>query len=583
MQLGELQDANAKKGWKLLQFPPFLLDICNESLVNENGRIPITPKAFLVLAHLVSSAGNLVTKDELLRAVWPNTFVGDAVLKTCIGELRRALQDESKHPRYIETIHRRGYRFVATVVEAPVTHPVAEHPASSFAVPETHYARSGKLNIAYQVFGSGPVDLIFVMGWVSHLEYFWTEPSFARFLRRLGSFARVILFDKRGTGLSDRVPIEHLPTLEERMDDVRAVMQAANSEHAVICGISEGGVLSALFAATYPAKTISLITIGSYAKRLRDDSYPWGVTVEEREVFYKEILERWGGPVGVDERAPSAAHDQRFRDWWATYLRMGASPGAALALTRMNSEIDVRSALSQVRVPTLVLHRTHDRCLSVEEGRYMASLIPGSRFVELPGIDHLPFVGDQEAVLSQIEDFVLGRRPRLQVDRVLATVLVAQFFSPSADAPVLWKEDSRREVEWFRGRRSHFEGNTLVAVFDGPARAVRCAQSLLERVSWSGMTGAVGLHTGECDLAHPTVSGPAVTVASQVAGSSLRGEIRVTNTVRDLTAGSGLDWEEIEAGNEVELPRDLRLAKVKLAVTPAPEPQERLAKSAILA
>ncbi len=274
--------------------------------------------------------------------------------------------------------------------------------------PETKYARSGDLNIAYQVIGDAPLDLVFVMGWVSHLEYFWAEPSFARFLRRLASFSRLIVFDKRGTGLSDRVPINELPTLEQRMDDVRAVLDAVGSERAAICGISEGGPLSALFAATYPEKTAALVMIGTYAKRIRDDNYPWAPTAEAREHFFDEIREHWGGPVGLEERAPSVAADPRFREWWATYLRMGASPGAAVALTKMNAEIDVRHVLSSVRVPTLVLHRTGDLCLKVEEGRYVAELVPGARFVELAGVDHLPFVGDQDAMLDEVEEFLTG-------------------------------------------------------------------------------------------------------------------------------------------------------------------------------
>ncbi len=238
------------------------------------------------------------------------------------------------------------------------------------------YARSGEVNIAYQVIGDGPLDLVFVMGWVSHLEYFWNEPSFARFLRRLASFGRLILFDKRGTGLSDAVPVAELPTLDERLDDLRAVMDAAGSSRAVLVGVSEGGPLCSLFAATYPEKTEALIMFGSYARRMRDADYPWGPTREERDAFLETIVREWGGPVGLDTRGPSRLDDPAFREWWASYLRMGASPGAAVALTRMNAEIDVRDLLPSIQVPTLVLHRTGDQCLKVEEGRYLASRIP---------------------------------------------------------------------------------------------------------------------------------------------------------------------------------------------------------------
>ena len=282
--------------------------------------------------------------------------------------------------------------------ELPLLHlgreAASPHDYAHERAPETMYARSGEVNIAYQVVGDAPLDLVFVMGWVSHMEYFWREPSFARFLRRLASFSRLILFDKRGTGLSDRVPVNRLPTLEQRMEDVRAVLDAVGSERAALCGVSEGGPMCSLFAATYPEKTSALVMLGTYAKRVRGEDYPWAPTPEERRHFFEEIRRDWGGPVGLEARAPSVARDPRFREWWATYLRMGASPGAALALTQMNAEIDVRQVLPSVRVPTLVIHRAEDQCLKVEEGRYVAARIPGARYVELPGRDHLPFVGD---------------------------------------------------------------------------------------------------------------------------------------------------------------------------------------------
>jgi pimeloyl-ACP methyl ester carboxylesterase len=270
------------------------------------------------------------------------------------------------------------------------------------------YAQSGRVNIAYQVVGSGPIDLVFVMGWVSHLEYFWNEPSFARFLTRLASKTRLILFDKRGTGLSDPVPVSELPTIEQRLEDVRAVMHAAGSERAVLLGVSEGGPLCSVFAATYPQMTEALIMIGSYARRLHAPDYPWGPTEEQREAFCRSIIEEWGGPVGIDDRAPSRANDPAFREWWASYLRNAASPGAAVALTRMNGQIDIRDILPTIRVPTLVLHRRGDRCLKVQEGHYLASHIPSATFVALPGDDHLPFVGNQEEILGEVDRFLLG-------------------------------------------------------------------------------------------------------------------------------------------------------------------------------
>jgi pimeloyl-ACP methyl ester carboxylesterase len=531
------------------------LDYANECLWRAGTRIDLTPKAYAVLTQLIAAGGELVTKDRLLEAVWPETFVGDAVLKVCVGQIRRALGDPCRTPRFIETLHRRGYRFIASLDSG--TRP-EEQP---FAAPATHYARSGDVNIAYQVLGDGPLDLIFVNGWISHLEYFWTEPSVAQFLRRLASFSRLILFDKRGTGLSDRVPLSQLPTLEERMDDVRAVMDAVGSERAAICGVSEGGVMSALFAATYPHKTLALIMIAPYAKRIRDETYPWGPTKEQREAFYQEILSNWGGPVGLEERAPSVAHDPHFREWWATYLRMGASPGAAVALTRMNSEIDAREVLKNVRVPALVLHRKHDCCLLVEEGRYVASLMPNSRFVELPGVDHLPFVGDAASILDQMEEFLLGVRLNQEPDRVLATVLHVRFSQHEGfELSKSLADDLRREIAWFRGSQVQLDGAPL-ALFDGPARAIRCACAIAERASWHGVTVAAGLHTGECDFSGAVPSGAAVRVAEKIAQGAAPGEILVSSTVSDLVAGSGI---ELRAGRALEA---LPLFEVRRAST----------------
>jgi serine/threonine protein kinase/DNA-binding winged helix-turn-helix (wHTH) protein len=419
--------------------------------------------------------------------------------------------------------------------------------------PEIHeirYAKSGTVNIAYQVIGDAPLDIVFVMGWVSHLEYFWSEPSFARFLRRLASFARVILFDKRGTGLSDHVPLDQLPTLEERMDDVGAVMEAAGCERAVLCGISEGGPMCSLFAATYPEKTSALVMIGCYARRLKGDGYPWGPTEEERELFFEEIRQHWGGPVGLEERAPSMADDPHFREWWAAYLRHGASPGAALALTKMNTEIDIRHVLPTVRVPTLIIHRTGDPCLNIEEGRYLAQNIPGAKFVELPGVDHLPFVGDQDGIIDEIEEFLTGVRHAPHLDRVLATVLVARV-SADGRADTKWLDlldlhhsFVRKEIELFKGRAVELAGDHLLATFDGPARAIRAACAISDSAARLGVNLRTGLHTGECDAVDHRVSGHAVEVATEIAKQAEAGEVLVSSTVKDLVAGSGISFAE---------------------------------------
>ena len=437
------------------------------------------------------------------------------------------------------------------------------------------YARSGDVNIAYQVIGDAPLDLVFVMGWVSHLEYFWREPSFARFLLRLASFARLILFDKRGTGLSDRVPINELPTLEQRMDDVRAVMDAVGSERAALCGVSEGGPMCSLFAATYPEKTLALVMIGTYAKRIRDDEYPWAPTTEQRQHFFDEMREQWGGPVGLEERAPSVADDPQFREWWATYLRMGASPGAALALTQMNAEIDVRQVLPSIRVPTLVIHRSEDQCLKVEEGRYVAEKIPGAKYVELPGRDHLPFVGDQDAILDEVEEFLTGVRHTLEPDSVLATVLFTHIVGAKEHADRLgesrWEEliqrlraHIRKEIEWFRGREIDMIGDRPLAIFDGPARAIRCARAISEYASRLGIEMQVGLHTGECEIADGKVGGIGAEIGVQVANKAAPGEVIVSSTVKDLVAGSGITFDDKGTHQFPGIPGEWRLFRPNL-------------------
>ncbi|MCL4814726.1 MAG: alpha/beta fold hydrolase [Vicinamibacteraceae bacterium] len=429
------------------------------------------------------------------------------------------------------------------------TPPQASAVAPVFRPPETRYALSGDVNIACQVVGEGPVDLVFVMGWVSHLDCFWTSPLFSRFLLRLASFTRLILFDKRGTGLSDRVA--ELPTLEQRMDDVRAVMEAVGSSRAVLLGVSEGGPMCSLFAATYPEKTLALVTIGTYAKRIWAPDYPWAPTPEERERFLTVIRDQWGGPVGIEDRAPTLAADPEFRAWWSTYLRMGASPGAALQLTRMNAEIDVRQVLPTIRVPTLVLHRVDDRCLRVEEGRYFAARIPGARLVELPGSDHLPFVGDQDAMLDEIEAFVTGGTPAAMTDTLLATVLAFDVCGEGGEGveggSTAFEGLARRDVAWFRGTAAGGEQGSCMAAFDGPARAIRCAMALSVAAQRFGLESRFGLHTGECSLAGGKLGGMAPEIARAVAACARPGEILVSRTVRDLVAGSGLQFAEAGA------------------------------------
>jgi class 3 adenylate cyclase len=442
--------------------------------------------------------------------------------------------------------------------------------------PETYYAKSGNVHIAYQVFGEGPIDLVFVPGVISNLEVSWQNPlGFERFAERLGSFARVIWFDKRGTGLSD--PVEGVPTLEARMDDVRAVMEAAGSERAALMGVSEGGPMTILFAATYPAKTAALILYGTAAKTIRSHDYPWGMTFEDAFRSIEQVEQHWGEADFCDqllrELAPSIADDEDFRRFWRMYLRVGASPATAAALQRMNMEIDVRHVLPATRVPTLVLHRAGSS-VDVEQGRYLGRQIPTAKYVELDGEDHFAWVGDSEAVLREIESFLEELRPAGEPDRVLATVLFTDIVDSTKTAAELGDDDWRRllrehhvlvrnQLTRFRGREVDTAGDGFFATFDGPARAVRCAQAIAGSVRELGLEVRAGLHTGEVELDDDSVRGIAVHIGARVAAAADPGEVLVSSTVKELVAGSGLEFKERGAAELRGLPGEWRLYAVQ--------------------
>jgi class 3 adenylate cyclase len=420
----------------------------------------------------------------------------------------------------------------------------------------TQYARSGGVNIAYQVVGDGAFDLVFAPPWVSHLEEDWEDPMHARFLERLASFSRLIVFDKRGTGMSDRVPDDRLPLLEERMDDMRAVMDAAGSDRAAVFGASEGGNLATLFAASYPERTRALVTFGIFAKRIWSPDYPWAPTPEERAGFFEVIERDWAGLMDISDLAPSIADDPVAAARLARSLRRAARPGAALALARMNTEIDIRSVLPTISVPTLVLHRRGDRDANVEEGRWIASRIPGARFVELDGDDHLPWIGDRDSVVDEIEEFLTGVRGGGEPDRVLATLLFTDIVGSTARAAEVgdraWRDlldrhhaVVRRELERWRGREIDTAGDGFFAAFDGPARALRCATAAVEAVRPLGLAIRAGVHTGECERANGRLRGIAVHIGARVAAQAGAGEVLASSTVKDLVAGSGLAFDDL--------------------------------------
>jgi pimeloyl-ACP methyl ester carboxylesterase len=435
---------------------------------------------------------------------------------------------------------------------------------------DVRYADSDGTRIAYQVVGDGPRDLVLVHGWVTHLELLWEYPPAARAMERLASFARVIHFDKRGTGLSDPVPIDHLPTLEQRMDDVRAVMDAVGSKRATLVGHSEGGPMCALFAATFPQRTERLIIYGGYAARSRSDDYPWAPAPDVREQYYESLRREWGGPVDLDVLAPSRAHDARLRAWWARYLRSAASPSAVVALTRMNTGADIRAILPTISVPTLLVHRRDDRDADIGGARYLASHIPGAEFVELPGGDHMIW-SDPDQIIDAIEEFVTGAVASPTVDRVLTTVLFTDIVDSTGHATALgdarWRQllDHhnalvRRLIARHRGSEMSTAGDSFLITFDGPARAIRCALDISAAVTDLGIEVRCGVHTGEVTLRDDGIGGIAVHTASRIMHAAASGEVLASRTVRDLVVGSGLSFADRGTHRFKGLPEPIALA-----------------------
>jgi pimeloyl-ACP methyl ester carboxylesterase/DNA-binding CsgD family transcriptional regulator len=415
------------------------------------------------------------------------------------------------------------------------------------------YARSGDVNIAYQVVGDGPIDLVLVLGWVSHLAYVWELPAMAAFLNRLASFSRLILFDKRGCGMSDRV--HPLPSMEQRMDDVRAVMDAAGSEKAAVMGISEGGVMACLFAATYPERTPGIIVNGSYPSALQRPGYPWGVPPERYEGWLERARDSWGRVTTMDGYAPTQVDNPEVARWWATFTQMSASPGDAVDLMRMNTMIDIRDALPAISVPTLIIHATGDRVAPIEAGRYFAEHIPNAKMLELDSIDHWPYFGDAEVVIGEIQEFLTGVRTAPAADTMLATILCTNVAQAGAHA--VWLGDKRwhqlvdshlavvrKALARYHGREIDAGERGVTAVFDGTARAIRCALDVRDELLHLGLRVRAGVHAGEFQIGAGRPRGVPLHVASSVMEAAQPGEVLVSGTVKDLVVGSGLEFAD---------------------------------------
>lgn len=420
--------------------------------------------------------------------------------------------------------------------------------------PETRYARCGDIAIAYQVVGNGPIDLLYAQGWLGNIEYAWESPDYARFLTRLSQFSRLILFDKRGTGMSDRDV--SFPTLEQRTQDIKAVLDAAGSRQAALFGISEGGTMTSLFAATYPERVSALILCGCCARNAWAPDYPWGQTEESRQRSVASLLKNWGRPFNLADAAPSVAGDARIQEWYGAFLRFSASPSSAERIARLNYEIDIRAILPSIQASTLVLQRAGDRWAKVEEAEFLARQIPHARLRVLPGDDHIPWYGDQEQLTGEVEEFLTGGRRTTATGRSLLTVLLTDIVDSTAAVSAMGDERWRnvldhldgtvsRRVAAHGGRKIKHTGDGYLLAFTGPTPAIECARVLARDADALGLHLRTGIHTGECERRGDDLSGLALHLAARIMATGGRGDILVSRTVKDLAVGSGLNFASI--------------------------------------
>jgi pimeloyl-ACP methyl ester carboxylesterase/DNA-binding winged helix-turn-helix (wHTH) protein len=526
------------RGAMIYSFGHGELDTDRYELRVDGELVPLEPQVFDVLAYLVERRDRVVTKEELLDNVWGDRFVSESALTSRIKAARRAVGDDGRAQRMIRTAHGRGYRFVGEITpgaSAPTgttSASPAEPTGAVVRAPRTRYAHSRGHVVAYQVVGEGSPTIVFIPGFVSNIELQWELEPFATFFRALTGLGRLIVFDKYGTGLSDRLAVSEAPTLEERMDDVRAVLDEVDCRRATLFGISEGGPMALMFAATYPERVDRLVLCGTYANE------PFG-SFERGEELADRAERFWGSGTVFESLNPSTVGDREQRRRYARYEINSATSRGAAALIRLTNVMDARSTLPAVSAPTLVVHRTGDTIVPVERGRELASAIPGSRLVEFPGRDHLAFVGDVDLMVDEVRAFLRGATSRVALpERHLATVLLVD---PGSPAPSDARHVHHRLVSEAAGQIVESVGGLLAATFDGPARAVRVAQAVVEAL---GSGSRAGLHTAEVLIAGGSIAGVGVDIACSVAEMAEPGEVWVSRTVRDLVPGSGLGFAD---------------------------------------
>jgi pimeloyl-ACP methyl ester carboxylesterase/DNA-binding winged helix-turn-helix (wHTH) protein len=548
----------------IYRFDGFSVDDSTFEIWRGNTRLEVQPQVIELLLMLIEQRERVVSREEIFARVWKNRVVSDTTLSSRIKSLRKLLGDDGTRQKYIRTIHGRGFRFCAELDsdrettsnfgDTGVRSPIGRSP------PPTRYARSGNVHIAYQQFGDGPVDLVIVPGFVSHIDNYWTLPALNDWLKALGHLARVVIFDKRGTGLSDTVA--ELPGVDVRMDDARAVMDAVGLDSAYIMGISEGGSLACLFAAMHPERCDGVILYGAFAS-----FSSWFATREDLLKLFDYVETSWGTGKSLPAFAPGVGEDRAFIEWWGRFERLGATPGAVRALMEMNSQIDITDILPSIRVPALVIHRSEDVLIDIDAGRLLGRTIPGARYVELPGADHLPWAGDTPRITAAIEEFLRATAPPVEPDTVLATVVCIDVRPNQDDDDESLASDIDAAVEHhrnlYRGGILGREGPLGIYSFDGPARAIHFVLEILSRLRKFDFRSRAGVHIGEISVDGDNRSNLTVAAARELCQLAQPNQIVVSRTITDLVAGSGIEFEELAPVRLESLNRDWPLFRVE--------------------